>query len=676
VNSPARSRESQATTATPAKPVPCDRPACSQMRVAQLAGNFAVQRLVQASLRVGHPADPQEHEAERVASAVSCGGCNEAVPCGECAEKKKIRRSAKGSPPASAPSVPQSRIARLGSGAPLDTALRMRMQQHLGYDLSRVRVHTGSLAAQTARGIDARAFTAGHDVVFDQGEFRPGTAEGDRLLAHELTHVVQNGGEAATIRRLVSGDVRTQSITDTWARALTDDELSDQVGIVRGELTIHPDASAEYESALANLQVLEAEVRRRGQPAAEEVPSIPAQVPVNLQFEFVGMQGGDGAVAGQPSPTVMAGLTDYFGSGGAGMPMLAMAGFGGFGGGGPAAAANLIEGYDAEDFLGGASSAGGYGILRFVDPIPGGASPLRLLNPFANGPAGAGPNMFTRFAGPETMAELATPPRWRLTSDLRPRWGTAAPEEIIHAESLFRQHGVTPRQLMDLRAALRARGIAGLTAQESALFRTVTMVHADIAGATPSSPLLSLTRLEPRQALEVFSRRGTVMQRAYIVRVRIDPGSVADVNQLLNRVGTGSHLAAELEVVVAEELSTTGRGGARVLSVTRNPTPGAPLGGWRGAGLQWVGRGLIVLGAGIAIHEVVTAQGPHRRQQQGTAFGSFAGGTLAGAFGAGFCVGAGIATGGVALLLCAGAFGLAGAGAGGLLGGGLGSLFD
>lgn len=260
----ARSRESQSTTATATAPKrSCDRPACTQVPLPQLAGNFAMQRFVQASLRVGHPGDPQEHEAERVASAVSCGGCNEAVPCGACAEQKKIRRSAKNGAPASALSLPQSHIARLGSGAPLDAALRARMQHHLGHDLSRVRVHTGSQASRVARSIDARAFTAGHDVVFDHGEFRPGTTEGDRLLAHELTHVVQNGGEAETVRRVVNGDVRTQSITDTWARDLTDEELPQQIDILNREIPLRAEGSPERQAAEANLAVLRADYRRR-----------------------------------------------------------------------------------------------------------------------------------------------------------------------------------------------------------------------------------------------------------------------------------------------------------------------------------------------------------------------------------------------------------------------------
>jgi hypothetical protein len=132
-------------------------------------------------------------------------------------------------------------------------------------------------------------------------------------------------------------------------------------------------------------------------------------------------------------------------------------------------------------------------------------------------------------------------------------------------------------------------------------------------------------------------------------------------------------MAGELEVVVAQDL----RGqGAEILSITRNPAPGAPLAGIGGSALQWTGRGLAILGAGLAIKDIVTAEGPHRRETEGRAFGSFAGATVLGAFGAGLCIGLGVATAGVGLLLCGLVFGALGAFGGGALGGAVGRKFD
>jgi len=65
------------------------------------------------------------------------------------------------------------------------------MEPQLGADLSGVKVHTGGESADAATQFGARAFTVGQDVHFGAGEYAPGTKEGDRLMAHELTHTVQ-----------------------------------------------------------------------------------------------------------------------------------------------------------------------------------------------------------------------------------------------------------------------------------------------------------------------------------------------------------------------------------------------------------------------------------------------------------------------------------------------------
>jgi hypothetical protein len=88
--------------------------------------------------------------------------------------------------------VPQSVEDVLRSPAPgLDPGTRTRMEGSLGRDFSGVRIHTGPAAAQSAEGIHARAYTVGRNIVFGASQYAPSTSEGTRLLAHELTHVVQ-----------------------------------------------------------------------------------------------------------------------------------------------------------------------------------------------------------------------------------------------------------------------------------------------------------------------------------------------------------------------------------------------------------------------------------------------------------------------------------------------------
>jgi hypothetical protein len=76
-------------------------------------------------------------------------------------------------------------------GQPLDAATRERMESALGHDFSDVRIHTDERAAKSAASVDAHAYTTGENVVFGDGRYRPGTDDGERTLAHELAHVVQ-----------------------------------------------------------------------------------------------------------------------------------------------------------------------------------------------------------------------------------------------------------------------------------------------------------------------------------------------------------------------------------------------------------------------------------------------------------------------------------------------------
>jgi hypothetical protein len=78
-----------------------------------------------------------------------------------------------------------------GGGAPLPADVRTDMEAHLDADLSDVRVHSGGAAAESAKAVQARAYTVGNDVVFGSGAYEPGTDQGRHTLAHELTHVVQ-----------------------------------------------------------------------------------------------------------------------------------------------------------------------------------------------------------------------------------------------------------------------------------------------------------------------------------------------------------------------------------------------------------------------------------------------------------------------------------------------------
>jgi len=88
-------------------------------------------------------------------------------------------------------SVPGAEDVVRSSGKPLDRGTRSFMESRFGHDFGRVRVHTDARAAESARAVNAHAYTVGHDIVFADGRFDPSARAGRRLLAHELTHVVQ-----------------------------------------------------------------------------------------------------------------------------------------------------------------------------------------------------------------------------------------------------------------------------------------------------------------------------------------------------------------------------------------------------------------------------------------------------------------------------------------------------
>jgi len=201
----ARARTPAPTAAAPAPAAPAPLPAA--LRLQRAAGNHAVGALVRAKLELGGTHDPEEQEADRAAEAVTaaktcaCGTAG-AGTCETCRGSGAVRRSAAGAGAAGAGAAPPAVHAALaGPGVPLSAALRADMGPRFGHDFSGVRVHTDAAAADSARTIGARAYAAGADVVFAAGQFAPDTADGRRLLAHELAHVVQQSGAAPAVRR-------------------------------------------------------------------------------------------------------------------------------------------------------------------------------------------------------------------------------------------------------------------------------------------------------------------------------------------------------------------------------------------------------------------------------------------------------------------------------------------
>jgi hypothetical protein len=178
---------------------------------------------LQTKLAIGSVNDPYEQEADRVAdhivnmpeSAVSaplathpsssvqrkcaCGGSgDDQCTCG--LNRKTLPQKA-GADGSSAMAPPIVHDVLQASGQPLGHDIRAYMEPRFGHDFSQVRVHTDTRAAESAGAVDALAYTVGNHVVFGHGGYDPGSSVGKRLLAHELTHTIQQG---ASVRRAAS----------------------------------------------------------------------------------------------------------------------------------------------------------------------------------------------------------------------------------------------------------------------------------------------------------------------------------------------------------------------------------------------------------------------------------------------------------------------------------------
>ena len=180
-------------------PKPAPRPAAASTVVAR-----AVQGIQRSSaLRVSAPTDTAEVEAVSTARAV-VQMRSPAAPARFARDDRLLRaiEPPARQPPAVSTATATEIGASSGAGSPLPDSVRGFMEPRFGADFSNVRVHTGERSARLNRQLNAQAFTVGNQVFFGRDRFQPDTSEGRELIAHELTHTIQQG---ATIQR--SADV-------------------------------------------------------------------------------------------------------------------------------------------------------------------------------------------------------------------------------------------------------------------------------------------------------------------------------------------------------------------------------------------------------------------------------------------------------------------------------------
>jgi hypothetical protein len=138
----------------------------------------------------------------------------------------------------------------LGNGEALPARSRDYFERRLGHNLGGVRIHAGERAAASARGIDAAAYTLGSDIAFGAGRWQPDSAAGQRLLAHELAHVVQQGGGDASLGLSAAPGVvqRVETLGGTWSTdnyTLTFDAAGDHEGCEIDRLRFKPNEQVD-----------------------------------------------------------------------------------------------------------------------------------------------------------------------------------------------------------------------------------------------------------------------------------------------------------------------------------------------------------------------------------------------------------------------------------------------
>ncbi|WP_326533852.1 eCIS core domain-containing protein [Pseudorhodoferax sp.] len=185
-----------------------------------------------------------------------------------------------------------------GGGQPLDNATLQRMNTAMGADFGGVRIHTDGQADQLSRTIEARAFATGRDLFFRQGAYNPGTSSGRELLAHELTHVLQQGGAGLQAKLSISQpDDPQEQEADRVAHAVmaAENGQAPAVPVVQragGLPAVQRDKETPPADAAPPVVAEPAPVQAPGAPAGTAAPGSTDQVTLDWHIEWINKEVG------------------------------------------------------------------------------------------------------------------------------------------------------------------------------------------------------------------------------------------------------------------------------------------------------------------------------------------------------------------------------------------------
>ncbi|MFC1749591.1 DUF4157 domain-containing protein [Pseudomonadota bacterium] len=292
----------------------------------------------QTKLTIGQPNDRYEQEADRVADRVmrmsepgegSSATQNKNIPaqsdnandtlsiqrmCTDCDEELKRKpdideqlqrkESTKGVTPNVSAEFASGIQSLRGGGQPLSDSARGFFEPRFGRGFGDVRVHTGNHANQLARDINAKAFTLGRDVVFGQGHYQPHSTEGQHLMAHELTHVVQQqAGQRQSIQRVTDDDLNFRAQYSDSANSSSTATVNDEiVMLVGGERSVGRSWQNFMKAAVLRISSMGLSANQRlvvivySGPYVDRAadPGRPASDPADYLAEFDNLLGGTG----------------------------------------------------------------------------------------------------------------------------------------------------------------------------------------------------------------------------------------------------------------------------------------------------------------------------------------------------------------------------------------------
>jgi len=275
---------------------------------------------IQLKLSVGAANDPLEHEADAMADKVmrmpetsfiqrkcACADRDdEHVRLKPLASQITPFIQAKGDGAGTVSDAVSGRIkSSMGGGSSMAGTTKSFMESRFGTDFSDVKIHTGDYAVQMSNELNAQAFTVGSDIYFNSGKYAPGALEGKRLLAHELTHVVQQSGSVGRKiqRQERQGGMSQLTLTTNWDIQFLNNKPSPSemtaapvsvltasglgsLNMIRGSFLMNPNLEAE----------LEGNASIEGTPESNQALSI-------RRARYIGRQLGIGRIHDVPGET-------------------------------------------------------------------------------------------------------------------------------------------------------------------------------------------------------------------------------------------------------------------------------------------------------------------------------------------------------------------------------------